>query len=311
MKLAQSFPTKTAAPIDSYSNNTRSEGKESRVKPVVPSIDYRDLFEANFKELKAEFGFEQTKQFELYRAFSKADLKRELKSIQSRRAVEMGARLSGPGCDPKLRESIKLATKIETEQTRLRELRRTSRFGSSLLVCGGAMMAIDDQLSVLEELRAEMKEDVRHHKERIKEECLARLDCGSKAEECVLHLLQLAEQSGVRTKAIGGRGNRGNVAIKTGRGERRGSRGAEEGASFLVDGQDVMFALPKEESNPLDAENLSRLLTSVEEVFSQFEHTKVPTTEQGLVMLATASTPHLSNADVPAENKPNELFARM
>jgi hypothetical protein len=133
----------------------------SPLKTQPPTIDYSDIFATNFQDLNENYGLEPLSLPERYRGLTRAELRREVKAVQNKRAAEFAGRLAGPSQDLRLRDCSRLATKLGTEQTRLKEARRTTRFASSLLVNGGAMMAIDDQLSILEQTRTEVREQVR------------------------------------------------------------------------------------------------------------------------------------------------------
>ena len=207
---------------------------------------------------------------ERLRSCSKADLRRELKRIQNLRATEFASRVSGPGQDSRLRENARLVTKIGTEQARLRELRRTSRYGSSMLVNGGTVMAIDEQLGVLEQLKDEVKTRVKQLRQRIREECDGHPEFGLLAEERISAAVDRAPDVRPVSK---GRLRRRVEELKRPVSERESGRG------FLLDGQDLGDAMATTEQQSLSqAGEFGDLLSTVDEIFSRMGREEAPPT---------------------------------
>ena len=258
---------------------------------------------------------------------SKAELRREVKRLQNLRAAEFAARVAGPGQDSRLREGVRLATKIGTEQARLRELRRTSRYGSSAMIAGGAVMAIDDQLAVLEQLREEAAARVRQLKQRIREECDAHPEFGLLAEERVSAAVERAPEVRPVSK---GRVRRRVEEIRRSEAEQEADLAPRR--SFLLNG-----ALhPVEPSDPIEADSgppnvlsfssagdVAQLLSSVDEIFSEMrpqshredpaaKHLAIPgVVHEEVVSKETATRSGSfwagSEGDVPSTSSPERL----
>ena len=196
---------------------------------------------------------------------SKAELKREVKRLQNLRAAEFAARVSGPGQDSRLREGVRLATKIGTEQARLRELRRTSRYGSSPMVSGGTVMAVDDLIAVLEQLREEAAARMRQLRQRIREECDAHPEFGLLAEERVSAAVERAPEVRPASK---GRVRRRVEELSRAEAGEQGVM--EQRRSFLLDGaaHPVGASEPSDISAAVSAREVAQLLSSVDEIFS-------------------------------------------
>ena len=207
---------------------------------------------------------------ERLRSCSKADLRRELKRIQNLRATEFASRVSGPGQDSRLRENARLVTKIGTEQARLRELRRTSRYGSSMLVNGGTVMAIDEQFEVLEQLKDEAKTRVKQLRQRIREECDGHPEFGLLAEERISAAVDRAPDVRPVSK---GRLRRRVEELKRPVSERESGRG------FLLDGQDLGDAMATTEQQSLSQTGeRGDLLSTVDKIFSRMGREEAPPT---------------------------------
>lgn len=128
------------------------------------------------------------------------ELRRLLKSVQTRRALALGSLMQGPLQDARLRDAQRLLTKVGTEQARLKELRRSSQFGCSALVSGGAMMGVEALLELVEGLRGEARERVRAARQGVRDECDGSAEFGLLVEARVEAALGRAAELGGRAR---------------------------------------------------------------------------------------------------------------
>lgn len=97
-------------------------------------------------------------------------IKRQIKRLLNKRAIGIAACLSGAGQDKLLKDSEKRLCGVEVEYKRVSapvsesmKKRGLSNSFSSMLVSSGAMMSKDKLLSRLNDMKVQLKEDVRHH----------------------------------------------------------------------------------------------------------------------------------------------------
>ena len=119
-----------------------------------------------------------------------SEMKKSLKRMSNKRAMTIAARLSGSGQDPVLKEYEKMANQAEAEIARLnfqkqRSKAPSSEKASSVLLESTKTMSVDKLLVMLENMRANAKEDVKQARLRVREECEADESYGIAAEQAL------------------------------------------------------------------------------------------------------------------------------